>query len=217
MNIVSKIGTTPFTAAQQKSNEPASPALSPTTKAHNAGVPPSLSTSALAISGTMDTSVMGLSENQLKRQGLECLVAVLRSLVAWGTAAGKTAEDTLVAPSVRSQTGEDLRHDTATPDVALDKLSVAGSSAETLRQATPDLADDPSRFESAKQKKTTLLEGIKKFNFKPKRVNSFFYKTKCRVIDQSIVGNPISHRHWLYCDQISSRYHQFSAFYRWPQ
>jgi brefeldin A-inhibited guanine nucleotide-exchange protein len=180
MNIVSKIGTTPFTAAQQKANEPASPASSHTAKIHHLGTPPSLSTSALAVSGTMDTSVMGLSENQLKRQGLECLVAVLRSLVAWGTAAGKTAEDALVAPYVRSQTGEDLRHDSATPDVSLDKLSVAGSSAETLRQATPDPVDDPSKFESAKQKKTTLLEGIKKFNFKPKRVSVFFLRRNVR-------------------------------------
>lgn len=33
--------------------------------------------------------------------------------------------------------------------------------------------DEPSRFENAKQRKTTLLEGIKKFNFKPKRVSCF--------------------------------------------
>lgn len=113
---------------------------------------------------------MGLSENQLKRQGLECMVAVLRSLVAWGTAAGKTAEDTLVASSVRSQTGEDIRRDSMTPDSSLDRLSTSAQSLETLRQPTPDLGDDPSKFESAKQKKTTLLEGIKKFNFKPERV-----------------------------------------------
>jgi brefeldin A-inhibited guanine nucleotide-exchange protein len=55
------------------------------------------------------------------------------------------------------------------PDQSVDKLS-AGASVEALRQPTPDLVDDPSKFESAKQKKTTLLEGIKKFNFKPKRV-----------------------------------------------
>lgn len=172
MNIISKIGTTPFSAAQQKGNEPTSPALSPTTRSHghNATVPPSLSASPLSVSGTMDTSVMGLSENQLKRQGLECLVAVLRSLVAWGTAAGKIAIDPIVDPTVDSQAGEDLRPDTVTPDPSLDRLTATSGSAETLRQPTPDLADDPTKFESAKQKKTTLLEGIKKFNFKPKRV-----------------------------------------------
>lgn len=167
MNIVSKIGSMPF-AANQPKHEPTSPALSPTNKAHQqAAVPPSFSASALAVSGSMDTSTLGLSENQLKRQGLECMVAVLRSLVAWGTAAGKTADDP-VTPSVR--TWEDARRDSMTPDASIDKLS-AGASAEALRQSTPDISDDPGKFESAKQKKTTLLEGIKKFNFKPKRVS----------------------------------------------
>ena len=36
--------------------------------------------------------------------------------------------------------------------------------------STPDVGDDDvGRFESAKQRKTTLQEGVKKFNFKPKR------------------------------------------------
>ncbi|KAJ7604556.1 Sec7-domain-containing protein [Mycena polygramma] len=175
MNIISKIGSMPFAAAPQKANETPSPALSPTVKNHGA-VPPSLSTSALSVSGTMDTSVMGLSENQLKRQGLECLVAVLRSLVAWGTAAGKMSDDPLATPSSRSHPGEDARRDSIGPDPSLDKLS-AGPSTEALRQPTPDLMDDPSKFESAKQKKTTLLEGIKKFNFKPKRGIQFLIDT----------------------------------------
>ena|ERR1700722_1196900 len=168
MNIISKIGTTPFTAAQRM-NEPPSPALSPTGKHQNPGIPPSLSTSALTISGIMDTSNMGLSESQLKRQGLECLVAVLRSLVVWGTAATKPAVEPVVESSTHSQTSEEARHEALTPDPTLDRTPGAASSAETLRQ-TPDVADDPTKFENAKQKKTTLLEGIKKFNFKPKRV-----------------------------------------------
>ncbi|KAJ7068245.1 hypothetical protein C8F01DRAFT_1117441 [Mycena amicta] len=171
MNIISKIGSMPFAAAPHKASEPPSPALSPTVKNHGTNVPPSLST-AMNVSGSMDTSAMGLSESQLKRQGLECLVAVLRSLVAWGTASGKMSDDPLATPSTRSQTGEDLRRDSIDPD----KLS-GGTSMEALRQPTPDIMDDPSRFESAKQKKTTLLEGIKKFNFKPKRGIQFLVET----------------------------------------
>lgn len=128
---------------------------------------------------------MGLSEAHLRRQGLECTVAVLRSLVAWGTAAGKTTDDgaTLVGSvsGTVSQTGEDIPRESMTADTSLDKLSTDPSS-EQLRQPTPELADDPSRFESAKQKKTTLLEGIKKFNFKPKRVR-FFIMFRRRLID----------------------------------
>ncbi|KAG6814203.1 hypothetical protein H0H92_000880 [Tricholoma furcatifolium] len=167
INIISKISTTPPSASHhQRSSEPSSPALSPTNKNQSSGAAPSIS-SVLSVPGTMDTSVLGLSEAQLKRQGLECLVAVMRSLVAWGTAAGK-ATDEMPPPATpaKSQVGEDQP---LTPEGSLDKLSGAALSAEVLRQPTPDIVDDPSRFESAKQKKTTLLEGIKKFNFKPKR------------------------------------------------
>ncbi|KAF8195926.1 sec7 guanine nucleotide exchange factor [Mycena galopus ATCC 62051] len=175
MNIISKIGSMPFAVAPPKANEPPSPALSPTVKNNHGAVPPSLSTSALAVSGTMDTTVMGLSETQLKRQGLECLVAVLRSLVAWGTASGKMSDDPLATPS-RSHHSEDTRRESMAPDQSVDKL-LAGASQEALRQPTPDLVDDPTKFESAKQKKTTLLEGIKKFNFKPKRGIQFLIDT----------------------------------------
>ena len=109
---------------------------------------------------------------------MECLVAVLKSLVAWGTTASNTGptespseQRTSVAPP------EDGREDTVTPDPSLDRLNPPQSATEFSRQATPDYtaADDPSRFESAKQRKTTLLEGIKKFNFKPKRVGDILF------------------------------------------
>jgi brefeldin A-inhibited guanine nucleotide-exchange protein len=74
----------------------------------------------------------------------------------------------------RSQTDE-LRREPATSENNLDRLSTATGSVEAFRlnAATPDLNDDPSRFESARQKKTTLLEGIKKFNSKPKHVREY--------------------------------------------
>ncbi|KAG6817461.1 hypothetical protein H0H87_008629 [Tephrocybe sp. NHM501043] len=171
INIISKISTTPSSSSHQRGNEPPSPALSPTTKGQTPGAPPSIS-SVLSVSGTMDTSVLGLSEAQLKRQGLECLAAVMRSLVAWGTATGKATEEPLATPA-KPAAGEEMP---LTPEGSLDKLSAA-TSAETLRQSTPDIVDDPSRFESAKQQKTTLLEGIKKFNFKPKRGVQFLIET----------------------------------------
>ena len=119
----------------------------------------------------VDTSTIGLSEGQLRKQGLECLANVLRSLVAWGTTTttGKTPVDASME-SVRSQAGDETRHEAMSSDPALDKIAATSGNAEALRQPTPDSVDDPTRFENAKQKKTTLLEGIKKFNFKPKRV-----------------------------------------------
>ncbi|KAF5370080.1 hypothetical protein D9758_001080 [Tetrapyrgos nigripes] len=197
MNIISKIGTSPSNNTSQKAAEPQSPAVVPANKPPNPTVPSSLSTTAMSVSGSMDTTNMGLSETQLRRQGLECLVTVLRSLVAWGTQADKTADDTStlvgssrsgedirkdsLAPSRKesfppSRSSQEVRRNSMTPDISSDRLATDGS--EPTRQHTPDFAqDDPTKFESAKQKKTTLLEGIKKFNFKPKRGIAYLIET----------------------------------------
>ena len=171
MNIISKIGTTPHNSTH-KNTEPPSPAVQPTTKPHPTTTGPSLNTSVATVSGSMDTTTLGLSESQLRRQALECLVTVLRSLVAWGTNSGKSAEDHPASPGPGPHSAEPQRGDAITPDHSLDRLSSASMSTDAFnRLQTPDITDDPGRFESAKQKKTTLLEGIKKFNFKPKRVS----------------------------------------------
>jgi brefeldin A-inhibited guanine nucleotide-exchange protein len=141
----------------QKNTETASNVQSPTTKPQNVNLAPSLSTSALGGPNTQDPTGPGLSEAHLRRQGLECLAAVLRSLVAWGTG--------------KSTVQDDLSQSAITPDASAshDRLPLP----DIARGSTPDNAtDDPSRFESAKQKKTTLMEGIKRFNEKPKKVRS---------------------------------------------
>ncbi|KAI0751592.1 hypothetical protein C8Q80DRAFT_1158159 [Daedaleopsis nitida] len=175
MNIISKIGTAPVTVAPQKANDPTSPALQPQTKQHHQGnhVPPSFSTAALSVPGNVDSATIGNSETQLRRQGLECLVAVLKSLVAWGTASTSPPEQ--AANFATRSMGEEARRDTMTPDNSVDKLS--SGDVELPRGHTPEIADDPTKFESAKQKKTTLLEGIKKFNLKPKRGVQFLVET----------------------------------------
>ncbi|KAH9912627.1 Sec7-domain-containing protein [Epithele typhae] len=174
MNIISKIGTSPVSHALQKTNDPASPALQPQKKdSHGAQVPPSFSTSALSVPGNVDTATIGNSEAQLRRQGLECLVAVLKSLVAWGTTSTSLPEQT-TDPTTQSMFLDESRRDSGTPDLS-EKLSPG--LPDISRGVTPELADDPTRFESAKQKKTTLLEGIKKFNQKPKRGVEFFLET----------------------------------------
>ncbi|KAJ3538200.1 hypothetical protein NM688_g6554 [Phlebia brevispora] len=181
INIVSKLGSAPITHTPPKNAEPTSPAQASGSRQHGtSSTAPPLSTSALSVPGSLDTSGLGLSEPQLRRQSLECLVAVLKSLVAWGTTttnsgpADSPGDNRSSAPPP-----EDLnREDTVTPDPSLDRLNPPSSATDTSRQATPDpLADDPSRFESAKQRKTTLLEGIKKFNFKPKRGIKFFLES----------------------------------------
>ncbi|KAF9058169.1 hypothetical protein BJ165DRAFT_1334026 [Panaeolus papilionaceus] len=176
MNNISKFSTAVSSANQQKGSEPPSPALSPTPKGGSSTVPHTWSVNALTVPGTMDTSTMGLSESQLRRQGLECLVAVLRSLVAWGTRATEDNNPALL--SAKLQSDEKSKRDPTTPEPGSERLSIGGGSSETFRQPTPELAaDDPTKFESAKQRKTTLLEGIKKFNFKPKKGIEFLLET----------------------------------------
>lgn len=135
-------------------------------------MPPALSTNALSGPGGMDTSTLGSTEPQLRGQSLECLVAVLKSHVAWGTTNTNNVESRGDRDQTRTLPGEDSRSENMTPDHSIDlKLSATSSVSESTRIPTPEqLADDPSKFESAKQKKTTLLASIKKFNFKPKRV-----------------------------------------------
>ncbi|KAF9481962.1 hypothetical protein BDN70DRAFT_875585 [Pholiota conissans] len=178
INLISKFSSASSSSSHsQKGPEPPSPALSPTPKHHGNG-PMSFTSAGMSVPGTMDTSTMGLSESQLRRQGLECLVAVLRSLVAWGVSpnvnVGKPVEEPL--PSARSMT-EESKRDAGSSEVNLDRLSATGASIETFRQMTPDFGDDPTKFETAKQKKTTLLEGIKKFNYKPKRGIEFLIES----------------------------------------
>ena len=170
INIISKFASMPISSLPHKGTESTSPAFNPTPKSSQPAVAPSLGNSIMVVPGSLDTSTMGHSEGQLRRQGLECLVSVLRSLVAWGVAVGKGDDvQAQTGPPTRSQTrdeGERIIQEGHT-----DGLSV--TSSESFKQPSPELADDPTRFESAKQKKIILLEGIRRFNFKPKRVRWF--------------------------------------------
>jgi brefeldin A-inhibited guanine nucleotide-exchange protein len=138
-------------------------------------------------------------------------VAVLRSLVAWGTSsAGKSAVESVADAGLRSQ-GDDNRQDAVTPDASVDRVSLPANSVETLKQPIPDVADDPSRFESAKQKKTTLLEGIKKFNYKPKRVCSYaILAERCSLT--FFAGDPLPDRDRVYPQQGSNYRRLFLAY-----
>ena len=168
MNIVSKIGQTHF--APPSKEEQAVKTKQQSGK-DGPAIPPSLSTAALS---EHTPQYAGLApEIKLRRQSLECLVAALKSLVAWSTPAPTIngRGDTEPRQSIdalgrdRSNTGSHIELGTPSP---------AWPTAATFRDSisnigTPEMEDDVERFESAKQRKTTLLEGIRKFNFKPKR------------------------------------------------
>ncbi|KAG8874344.1 guanine nucleotide exchange protein for ADP-robosylation factor [Tulasnella sp. 331] len=208
MNIISKMGTTHFNATT-KAPDPRDAAGKEAAEI-NAGAkgqkersgplfPPSPNTAALGGQHAQDslaTSMPGFTESKLKRQGLEALVAVLRSLVIWGTGTGSGGigggvvgvglgpngsrlsanADSDGHPGSSRMSVEDPRAEEYGPS-----SGEASGSLNTISSAkglsNPDLADDPSKFETAKQRKTTLLEGIRKFNFKPKKGVQFLVET----------------------------------------
>jgi len=180
MTIFSKISSAHQVIS--KSNAAAEQNQTPTTPTASTpgrpSLPPSLTTSALADTTAADAH---LSEARLRRLALESLVDVLRSLVAWGIVARQSQQNSDLETAAsnsqmqsRASIQEDPNQRLDVSDSVLDRLSPVPGGSIDLRRNTSDLAiavDDPSRFENAKQRKTILLEGIRKFNFKPKRVS----------------------------------------------
>lgn len=181
MNIVSKIGQTHF--APPSKEELAAHAEPNKQKAgqHGPAIPPSLSTAALSAEGADKPHYAGLSpEIKLRRQSLECLVAALKSLVNWSQVTAPNQRERSDGESRMSEDGLGRYHGTSSAGGSRSDLHapaapwsdlpirspVAGVSANGA--STPD-NDDVGRFESAKQRKTTMQEGIRKFNFKPKQ------------------------------------------------
>ncbi|KAG9017973.1 guanine nucleotide exchange protein for ADP-robosylation factor [Tulasnella sp. 427] len=192
MNIISKMSTSKAADVKDAATkEPVDPSAKNQKLQLGPTFPPSANTAVLGGKNAQDSaaaSIPGFSEVKLKRQSLEALVAVLRSLVVWGTGAGggglatgsaglPAANGTALRPTLNGTLDTDSRPSSTriSGDEELAGNEGPGldrsNSLRSLRggNSTPDLTDDPGRFETAKQRKTTLLEGIRKFNFKPKR------------------------------------------------
>lgn len=201
MNVISKISQTHVSpSVDGKGDKDAASATTSGTvlpKANGSGpaIPPTLSTAA-ASETSHDSVPSSFGGNQsvearLKRQSLDCLCSVLRSLVVWSSRGPVSSEaaghylgghpgDSTSSP----RASEDIRVGNETITVDSENLMEtspavgsqgspsnlgAGIASEISRGHTPEPQDDPSRFENAKQRKTILLEAIRKFNFKPKR------------------------------------------------
>jgi hypothetical protein len=164
------------------------------------------------------TGNAGPSERHLKKQGLEALVAILKSLVVWGTASTKSAPEAPPDPTTRSRTSEDNRPETLTPDPSTDRLSLSmHNDLARLTSPTVELADDPMKFENAKHKKTTLLEGIRKFNLKPKRVCPFTKGQLSALLTMYFTGSRVLPRNGFHQEQESPRDRCVLAEYRWTE
>ncbi len=165
---LSRIASTPVSASpaqQQQYQEQLTKDTDADLDWHDHGrLPPSLTTTSLNVPWNHEWDLP--VDFLLKQQSLDCLVRVLRSLINW-------SQDNLAATATKLQMYD---HRTSLEGFreSLDHGRGPGSprlsSADTpLAPSTPLLEDDPNQLEKAKQRKTALLNGIRQFNFKPKR------------------------------------------------
>ena len=140
-------------------------------------MPPPLTTSSLSGPSSHDLDMP--IEFILKQQSLECLVRTLLSLINW-------SQENLAAAAAKL---DDQHPRLSTDDFreSLDPEQLVGSPRPSavdtpIAPSTPLLEDDPGQLERAKQRKTALINGIRQFNFKPKRgiktlINEGFIKS----------------------------------------
>lgn len=179
MNVVSKISQThlaPGTSITGSNDGTGSDSSGLQKSGNGPSIPPSLSTTSAAEAGqsSLNASASGQSvEVRLKRQSLDCLCSVLRSLVIWSGKSTMPSEGLTQSDNVSPRMSEETRvadaDESGLTSPAIASPMVATPDLGSSRVQTPEALDDPSRFENAKARKTTLLEGIRKFNFKPKR------------------------------------------------
>jgi brefeldin A-inhibited guanine nucleotide-exchange protein len=167
IELLAKISSSPMTASPQQQQlyheQQEKDATADMDWKDRGRIPPSLTTAALANSASAESDLP--VEFVMKQLALECLVRTLRSLLDWSQAS--LAEN---AASKLTDVTLNASFDEARLSVDRAGASPRPSGADTpLGPSTPLVEDDPGRFEKAKQKKTALVNGIKQFNFKPKR------------------------------------------------
>lgn len=123
-------------------------------------LPPSLTT--VSMNSSHDADHGYPQEYAMKQDSLEALVEILRSLVNWAQQAlpesGKPNSSDLKPSFDDLRLSTDTRNYTESPNVGADSGNV-----------TPLAEDDYSQLEKAKQRKIALTNGLRQFNYKPKR------------------------------------------------
>lgn len=152
--------------------------------AYNLSLPPALSITNVTTNAHTQESHLYPPEYALKMTSLDCLVAVLRSLLTWSHR-GMAAVSKSFGHEYGSSDLQVIGHQQngSTPSVNNDDGSGTvvggGTTASSSEGAvTPIIngtnggfttVDDPSQFESFKHRKTALSEAISEFNYKPKK------------------------------------------------
>ncbi|KAG0187847.1 guanine nucleotide exchange protein for ADP-robosylation factor [Apophysomyces sp. BC1034] len=139
-------------------------------------IPPPLTTAMVQSNDKHNNLGANIPESAIKYKSLECLVAVLQSLVSWYTNNSVSVPAVSRSSVETPRTSEDQRQSTdmltSHSNSSTQRLSPTTSSINvngaTNGTSTPRL-DDPEQFENKKHRKQLLQEGIRQFNWKPKK------------------------------------------------
>ncbi|RPB21977.1 hypothetical protein L211DRAFT_886029 [Terfezia boudieri ATCC MYA-4762] len=180
---LSRIAITPvhITEQQQQAFRDYQAKLPASTK-HEFSLPPSLSTASISSPYNSSESPFPV-EYGPKHQSLACLVGVLHSLITWSQKGMADAAAAIEEAGVRSMDEVRESIDFSAPQsqsyIASPRaVTPSGGAATpdpsaerryTMENGAPGPVDDPSELERAKQRKTAMIEGIRQFNYKPKR------------------------------------------------
>ncbi|KAG1642506.1 hypothetical protein G6F44_004767 [Rhizopus delemar] len=136
--------------------------------AHSVVIPPPLTTATI-LHNDKQIQTTAMPESAIRFKSLECLVAVLRSLVGWYTnnsvsiTAGAAKKDEDTPRESEDQLGS-----------MVERLSSSNESSSALSNNNSNSRlDDPETFENSKHRKQLLQEGIRQFNWKPKKGIAF--------------------------------------------
>lgn len=176
VNVLSKITTSHHQTSNSKDHDNTS---DPFSSSHATGnqnhssmfIPPPLTTATILHSDKQNQT-LAMPESAIRFKSLECLVAVLRSLVGWYqynsvsiTAGGeKVDEDTPRASEDQYTNGQITNHS----NTSVSRLNSANGSSTQLNGNNSRM-DDPEEFENLKHRKQMLQEGIRQFNWKAKK------------------------------------------------
>lgn len=177
VNVLSKI-TTSHHQPPNKDADNADPISSTYASGqHNSGhsslfIPPPLTTATILHSDKQNQS-NAMPESAIRYKSLECLVAVLRSLVGWyqNNSVSITAGDSKNDDDT-PRASEDHNGLTNHSNTSISRLAGSPANGSTTALNTPTSGsrlDDPEEFENLKHRKQLLQDGVRQFNFKPKK------------------------------------------------
>lgn len=112
-------------------------------------------------------------ERSMRIRGYECLVSILKCMVTW-------TSDLFINPSSQTITGDDADGQIAGQDSGLNSVDAdtVDKRSSMASSVVEDDYDDPSKTAVGKELKTTIEEGIRLFNRKPKSGLKFLQERK---------------------------------------